>query len=161
MTEYRDEDWPEAPDSEQPDPKRGKYLLSFLRSRKVERFNRNKIELDFSIIEPREYEKKTVKMYFAMPKDGPISPDSKYFDVWCLANGRRPERGDRMTPHVFQGYWWAELAYTKKKATRDGSLRKLEEGERGRVIVERLIEREAGGPVLSSRRGSKGTPRMR
>lgn len=160
MTEYRDEDWPEAPDSEHPDPERGKYLLSFVRSRKIERFNRNKIELDFVIIKPIEYEKKTVKMYFAMPDDGPISPDSKYFDVWCKANGGRPKRGDRMTPHVFHGYWWAELGYTKKKAGRDGKLRKLEEGERGRVIIMSLIEREAGAPILSSRRGSKLTPRM-
>ena len=155
MAEYRDEDWPEAPDFEQPDPEKGKYLLSFMRSRKIERFSRQKIELDFVIIKPREYEKKTVKMYFALPSDGPISPESKYFGAWCQANGGPPKRGDRMTPYVFHGYWWAELGYTQRKATREGKLRKLEEGEKGRVIVSKLIEREAGAPLVSARRSQR------
>ncbi len=158
MTEYQDEDWPEAPDHEQPPS--GKYLLSYARSRRVVRFNRNKIEMDFVIVEPARWAKKVVTMYFAAPDSGPISPSSKYFEVWCLAHGGKPKRGDRMTPQVFHGYWWAELGHTKRKAGRDGKLRELEAYELPRLVVLSLIERAAGAPLLSSRRGSKGTPRM-
>ncbi len=115
MADYRDDEWPAAPDPEEAPA--WKYFLRFIRGRKLERFGNHKIEMKFEVVEPAQWAKKIVKRYFAAPKDGPISQDSTYFDSWCLANGSRPKRGDRMTPQVFHGYWWAKTGHTKKKAT--------------------------------------------
>lgn len=159
MVEYRDDEWPAAPDPDEPPA--GKYLLGFIRGRKLERFGNHKIELEFEIIEPVQWAKKVLKMYFAAPKEGPISQDSKYFENWRLANGGPPKRGDRMTPQVFHGYWWAEAGHTKKKATRDGRLVELKEHETGRLVVVKLLERAAGSaPRATSRRGGKSNLRM-
>jgi hypothetical protein len=60
-----------------------------------------------------------------------------------------------MSPRAFEGYWSAELTRTKQK-TDNGEkkgIRKLREGEQGRVIVGRLIERLAGAPASSKDHG--------
>jgi len=158
MAEYRDDDWPMAPDPDQ--PKAGKdYIISFVRAKRVERFGgRHKIELHFVILEPVRWAKKPVVMYFAVPADGPPSDISKYYEFWCKANKGVPQRGDRMTPLVFHGYWKAELGHTKKRMGRDGRLRELGAKEVGRVIVLDLIERVAGAPRAAVKRGMRSNP---
>lgn len=147
-----EDQWPIAPDPEEPEP--GKYLIAYLRARCIERFSRRDIEVDFEIVEPVRWAKKVVKLYFPTPLETAPSPASKYYQAWCFANDGRPERGDRMTPHVFAGYWRAELTRTQRTTTRSGGIRKLEAGEKGRIRVDHLIERVAGSaPRASSRRG--------
>lgn len=155
MAIERDE-WPVAPDPEEPPP--GKYLIAYLRGRCVERFSRRDIEVDFEIIEPARWAKKVVKLYFPTPLETSPSPASKYYQAWCMANGGRPQRGDRMTTHVFTGYWHAELGRTKRTTTRSGGVRQLADHELGRIRVDHLIERAAGAaPRATSRRGGKST----
>ena len=144
--------WPGAPNSDQPPP--GKYVVSYVRGRVVWRFDRRVAELDFSIIEPVEWEKWVVTMYCSLPLDGPASPRSKYYEVWTLANGGRPKRRDRMTPHVFSGYWIAEVGETRRATTRDG-IRELAQDERGMAVVLSLIERAAGAPEMTTRVGNR------
>jgi hypothetical protein len=157
MTGYRDSDWPEAPGE---DPPAGRYLIAFIRGRRLERYGNQKIELDFEIVEPAQWAKRIIKMYFAAPKEGPMSQDSKYFENWRLANGGPPKRGDRMTPQVFHGYWQAEAGYTQKKAGREGRLVDLKADETGRLVIVRLLAREAGAAASPSRRGGKSNLRM-
>ncbi len=108
------DNWPIAPDPEQPPP--GKYIIAYQRARSVERFCRLNIELIFIIVEPQQWEKKVVKKYYAFPVDEPLGLESYDYRDWCLANGgNRPKRNDRMTPRVFSGYWHAELGLIKQK----------------------------------------------
>jgi len=148
--------WPTAPDPEEPGP--GKAVISFVRGRMVERFCRNNIELDFTIVEPIRWANKTVRMYFPIPFNEPPSLDCKYYKAWVLANnGVIPKRGDRMTSRVFQGYWLAELVQTKQKSKTDGGgVRELEPSEVGRTIVGNLLARAAGAPRASASR--RATP---
>jgi hypothetical protein len=159
MADYRDDDWPIAPDPEQPDPGKN-YVISFVRAKKAERFGgRHKIELHFVIIEPVRWAKKMVIMYFAVPAEGPPSTISKYYEFWCKANkGKAPERNDRMTPLVFHGYWKAELGHTKRRMGRDGKLREIGENEVGRLVILNLIERTAGAPRAPLKRGVRSNP---
>jgi len=138
-----DFNWPVAPDPEPPPP--GKYTVSYLRARLVEnRFNRNTIELHFTVVEPAKWAGKTVKKYYALPIDEPPGLDSNYYHDWCRANESPPKRHDRMSPIVFRGYWHAELGLTKQRAKRGGGVRELKDGEHGRVVIENLIERATG-----------------
>ena len=152
-----DDEWPTAPDPEEPPP--GKYLIAYLRGRSIERFGRRDIEVDFEIIEPIRWAKKVVKMYFPVPPEGPPSRASKYYQAWIQANGAPPKRGDRMSPRVFEGYWHAELDRTKRTTTRNGGIRRLTDGETGRIRVEHLIERAAGAPARAPfGKGKASTP---
>ncbi len=159
MSDYRDDDWPVAPDPDKPKP--GIYEVAYLRSRIVERFKRRVIEIDFEIIESGQWAKKIVKLYFSIPLTGSPSEVSKYYLAWCKASGGTPKRGDRMTPHVFAGYWRAKLGLSERVTTAGGGIRKLEKekGEVGRIRIDHLIERVAGSaPRASSRRGKALPP---
>lgn len=140
-----DFDWPVAPDPEPPPI--GKCTLGYFRAQCVERFARRIIEVLFKIIEPTDHAGKIVKKYYSIPMNEPPGLESNYYRDWTLANGVPPRRNDRMTPHVFKGYWHAELGQTKQRAVRDkgkGGVRPLRDGEVGRIVVENLIERIAG-----------------
>lgn len=150
VTNDQDTEWPVAPDPEQPPA--GEYTISFFKSRKVGRFGRDNIELEFKIADPGQWIGKTVPMYFPLPSNGPVGLGSKYYEAWCLAKGGKPKRDDRMTPQVFHGYWKARLGSTKKKATSDGKLREFRGNEIGRTIVLELIERVAGSGNSSTKK---------
>jgi hypothetical protein len=137
--------WPVAPDPEEPPP--GKYILAYQRARSIERFSRHCIELIFIIVEPQRWEKKVVKKYYALPVDEPLGLESNYYRDWRMANnGHPPKRKDRMNPHVFSGYWHAELGLTKQKSLASGGVRDLKDGELGRIVVRTLLDRAAGAP---------------
>ncbi len=139
--------WPEAPSPEQPPP--GTCTVAYRRARIVERFNRMVAELTFEIADPGKWTGELVTMYCALPKSGPAPRQSKFYQQWTLANGKPPNRRDRMSPRVFAGYWIARLGRTKQVMTQTDEgyeRRALAEGEAGETVVEQLLERSAGGP---------------
>lgn len=138
-----EQEWPLAPDPEQPPV--GKYLVAYQRARMVSRFaNRKTIELHFSIVEPGKWLNTVLVMYCSTPLDGFPGRNSKYVTMWNLANGGPGKRRDRMTPRIFEGYWYAEVDHTRRIMVKDG-IRKLESNETGTAIIVELIERATGG----------------
>lgn len=125
-----DDEWPLAPEPDQPPP--GKALIAYRRARIVRRFDRRVAEIEFSIIEPIDWQGFRVVLYCALPAEGPARRAGKFYALWTMANGASPNRRDRMSPRVFAGYWWAEL-----ERSREGQ---------GNTHVGCLIERAAGGP---------------
>ena len=143
-----DEDqWPLAPDVEQPPP--GRYVVAYRRARIVDRFgDRWTIELHFSIVEPSAWLNFEIILYCSTPKDALLGKRSKYYELWTLANGAPPKRRDRMTPSVFDGWWHAKIVHTcrrmEKKGMKNG-IRELKPTETATAVIETLVERAVGG----------------
>ncbi len=141
-----EEQWPLAPDLEQPPP--GKYVVAYRRARLVDRFpDRYTIELHFAIVEPPKWLDFPIIMYSSSPKGARLGKRSKYYEVWTLANGGPPKRRDRMTPTVFAGWWNAEVVHTRRRMEKKGmknGIRELKPTETPTAVIETLIERAAG-----------------
>jgi hypothetical protein len=139
-----DQQWPCAPDPNDRQPPAGKYLAAYVGSNLVARFDRRVLEQVMEIVEPANWAKIRLTRYYGIPKHAPPSIHSEYYKAWVLANGKPPRRNDRMSPSVFQGWWQIEVRHTKRRSTRNGC-RELETHESGVAVVDRLIERVAGG----------------
>ncbi len=152
MVSPSDGDWPVAPDPD--DVPAGKALVAFKQACVKVRFGRRVAELTFTIVEPVAFTGRVVRLFASLPDEGSISTASKYYLVWCLANGQPPGRRDRMSPLVFRGYWWVELVRTRRTTIREG-IRDLSPDEPGRTVIGHLIERAAGAPGLPIKRRNR------
>jgi len=128
----RESDWPLAGATKEDLPD-GIYVVGYSHSGKCNYFEQHKIVLKFKIVSPSSSMGIEVALFATLPKQGKISPASKYYKLWCKANRGEPGRSDRMTPRVFHGYWRVRIEWSKPTKHRHGMPR----------IVE-LIEREAG-----------------
>ena len=114
----------------------GPYLVSYDDWEKHTYWHQLKIRLDFKIVDPVALRGIIVSLFATCT----LSPNkrhsraSKYYQLWVQANGGPPQHGQRMTPTVFEGYWYAEVAWGRNKA-----------GEPTIPKIEKLIERVAGG----------------
>jgi hypothetical protein len=85
---------------------KGIYTVSFLRAEKEYLWGREKIFLWFQIMDFGEFQGE--KLYLACnapkkAKKGKVATSSKYYQLWVLAAGRRPDRYDRMSTKIFRG----------------------------------------------------------
>jgi hypothetical protein len=114
----------------------GDYLVSYRTWEKRSYWNQLKIRLDFVIVEPVALRGMIVSLYCTctLNPNKRHSRASKYYQLWVQAHGSPPQRGQRMTPSVFEGYWNVEVAWGRTKT-----------GEPSIPKIEKLIERVAGG----------------
>jgi len=125
-------DWPLAPPSESDLPA-GKYVAAYVKYARGTWFKQQKIQLTFKIVEPTQFAGIVVPLFATFEKK--ISRACKYYGLWVKANGRLPQRKDRMSPSVFGGYWYVHIEWSKP-------------GKVGHAIplVTELLERVVGGP---------------
>lgn len=116
----------------------GKYLVSYKTWEKRPYFSQLKIRLDFVIVEPAAFAGIIVSLYCTctLNPNKRHSRASKYYQFWVQANGGPPQRGQRMTPSIFKGYWYVELGWGCTKT-----------GELTIPKIDALLERVAGGAV--------------
>ena len=116
----------------------GRYLVSYRTCDKHYNYNQYKIRLDFVIIEPAAHLGTIVSLFctFELNPNKRHSRASKYYKLWVQANGGPPQRGQRMTPSVFEGYWHVEVTWGMKA------------GVPTIPKIETLLERVAGGPAV-------------
>jgi hypothetical protein len=114
----------------------GKYLVSYRTWEKRSYWNQLKIRLDFVIVEPAAFAGLVVSLYATctLNPNKRHSRASKYYQLWVQAHEGPPQRGQRMTPSVFEGYWTVEVAWGRTKT-----------GEPTIPKIEQLLERVAGG----------------
>ena len=117
----------------------GNYLVSYRTWEKMSYWGQSKIRLDFVIVEPTAYLGLLVSLYCTctLNPNKRHSRASKYYQLWVQANGGPPQRGQRMTPSIFQGYWDVAVAWGRNKT-----------GEPTIPKIEKLLERVAGGPAV-------------
>ena len=130
----RDADWPLAPFTPEDFPA-GFYLASYREAEQGTWFRQEKIRLVFEIIEPVAFATLLVSLFATLKRGGRRpSIDSKYYRLWVQANGGPPQRGQRMTPRVFRGYWQIRVDWGRRQT-----------GEPSTPKVAELLERVAGG----------------
>lgn len=118
----------------------GTYLVSYRTWEKRAYWHQQKIRLDFVIIQPAAFAGVIVSLFCTCT----LSPNkrhsraSKYYQLWVQANGGPPQRGQRMTPSVFSGWWNVHVGWGQDRKTGEPSIPK----------IDALIEKVAGGPVL-------------
>jgi hypothetical protein len=114
------------------------YIGSFRGAELKEYFTWPKLRLDFALIEPADVASMIVSLYVnakGFARQRRPSRRSKFYQLWVLANGGPPVRGQRMSMSVFDGYW--------RLAIRWGMVN----GEPTTPCVDTLLERVAGGPA--------------
>jgi len=129
-------DWPIAPLTPEDLPA-GLYLVSYRTWEQKPYFGQPKVRLEFVIIEPAAFAGLLVSL-FATCKEDPnrrSSRASKFYQLWVWANGGPPQRGQRMTPNIFRGYWQVRVDWGHDKKTGAPTI----------PLVAKLLERVAGG----------------
>lgn len=128
-------DWPLGPLTPEEFPN-GVYVASYRDWVRKSYFGQPKIRLDFEIVEP-PHDGVLLSLFATLTPDQNRRPSraAKYFQLWVKANGGPPQRGQRMSPSVFAGYWKVKIEWSRNKKT----------GELTMPIITELIERVAGG----------------
>lgn len=148
--EEHEPDWPLAPNPTEPPA--GKYIVAYQHYRWAKRYaDRNTLELHFVVVEPSAWKGTPLTLYCPIPLNGLPGKRSKYVTLWTLANEGKPApRRSRMAASIFKGYWVAEVTHTQQRMVTDGGklkggVQKLGPEETGIAVINRLIERAAGG----------------
>lgn len=100
-------------------------------------FEQDKVRLDFEIIEPVACAGLFVPLFMndtRLNRNRRPSRRSKFYALWEMANGGPPNRGQRMSMKVFEGYWRLRVRWG------------LVKGSPSTPVVDALLERTAGGP---------------
>lgn len=101
-------------------------------------FDQPKLRLDFEIIEPPSCATLIVPLFVTdnrPDRNRRPSKRSNFYKLWVWVNGGPPTRGQRMTMHIFEGYWRLRIRWGRVK------------GEPSTPCVDALLERVAGGPT--------------
>jgi hypothetical protein len=118
----------------------GIYLASYRTHKYKPYWEQEKIVLEYVIVEPAAYAGLFVSLYMTCKEDHNKRPSkqSNYYKLWVRVNGGPPQRGQRMTPSIFRGYWNVVVGWGEDKKTKEPTIPKIVE----------LIERVAGGPAV-------------
>ncbi len=84
----------------------GKYTVGFLRAERKWLWGREKIFLWFQILDCGDFQGEELYLACNAPikrKRGKMPSSNKYYQLWVLSAGRKPDRFDRMSTKVFQG----------------------------------------------------------
>lgn len=135
MTRDRGTTWPLGPLTPEDLPA-GLYLASYRTWERKPYFGQPKIRLEFVIIEPVAFAGLLVSFFATCKEDRNRRPSrrSKYYQLWVRVHGGPPQRGQRMTPSIFRGYWQIRVDWGRSTT-----------GEPTTPIVVDLLERVAGG----------------
>ena len=128
--------WPLGPLTPEDLPA-GLYLASYRTYERRSYFGQPKIRLEFVIVEPTPYAGLVVSLYATCKQDRNQRPSrlGKYYQLWVRVHGSPPQRGQRMTPNIFQGYWQIRVDWGRDKETNQPTT----------PYVAELIEYVAGG----------------
>ena len=115
----------------------GIYLASYHGWERKSYFGQPKIRLDFVIIEPVACAGLVVSLYATCKQDRNHRPSrlGKYYQLWVRVHGGPPQRGQRMTPSIFAGYWQVQVDWGRDKETAHPTT----------PYIKDLLERVAGG----------------
>lgn len=127
----RERAWPIAPPSPSDFPE-GQYVVAYRGAQRGQWFGQEKVRLLFEVVDPASCTGFQVPLFATL--NAQSSPRSKYFALWVKAKGSWPDRGDRMSPLVFRGYWLVRIAWITPK-----------NGGHPMPQVIELLERVAGG----------------
>ena len=132
----QDTGWPIAPLTHEDLPP-GIYVVAYRGCERKPYYQQSKIRLEFEIVEPAALAGERVSLYATCPanRNTRCSRAAKYYQLWVKAHGRPPQRGQRMSPSVFRGYWQVRIEWGKDKET----------GGPSTPCIADLIERVAGG----------------
>jgi hypothetical protein len=86
---------PAIPDGDQ-------YQVVFTKAETKSQWGQQKIFLWFKMITPGNWISESFYMVCTVPPNCRWTPSCKYWRVWVLANGTRPNRRDRMSTAVFR-----------------------------------------------------------
>lgn len=81
---------------------------------------------------------------FRLPPHGHMRPSSRYYRAWTLATGRKPIRGDRLSPRVFLRRAFRVMVRTVRT---DRQQRPLTP-QNYYSIIDTILAAETGGPTL-------------
>jgi hypothetical protein len=135
----RGTNWPLGPLTEEDLPP-GIYLVSYHGWERKSYFGQPKIRLDFVIVEPVACAGLVVSLYATCKHDRNQRPSrlGKYYQLWVRVHGSPPQRGQRMTPSIFYGYWQVRVDWGRDKETNQPTT----------PYVAELLEHVAGGGAV-------------
>ena len=127
--------WPLGPLTPEDLPT-GNYVASYKTYERRPYYGQPKIRLEYEIVEPVMYAGLLVSLYATCKQDRNQRPSrlSKYYQLWVRVHGAPPQRGERMTPSVFAGYWRVQVNWGCDKET----------GQLTTPYVAELLEKVAG-----------------
>ena len=102
---------------------------------------RVKLFMTFEIVSPLEHLGIRLFMCCNIPEKKKWTIGYKFFRLWTLAAGRRPERRDRLSTSVFRGKYFIGRVRTVERSSKDTE---RPEGARYSILDE-LLSIEAGG----------------
>ena len=130
-------EWPLGPLTPEDLPEGDDYIGAYREHELKSYFDQLKLRLDFELIDPSAYAHMIVSLFVnatGLDRRQRPSRRSKFYQLWVLANGGPPKRGQYMSPRVFEGYWQLRIRWG------------LVKGEPTIPVVDALLQRVVGGP---------------
>ena len=119
----------------------GVYSVMYRSHERRKMFEREMLMLTFEVIEAGDFHGTKLFMIANLPKNGRWSVGSKFVQCWIVAQGKRPDRYDRLNPSVFK-----RKAFLAKVATVKKNILGLPRHEAARYSkIQTLISLAAGG----------------
>lgn len=118
----------------------GTYEVAFVKAMKSDFKMRPLLYLTFEVCAPDQY-RGVCLLLVCNIRQGRFTESCKYWQAWCLASGRRPIRGDRMSTNIFKNKRYLarvrDVVTTWQQAPRPEHLRYS--------VIDCLLKRTAGG----------------
>ena len=119
----------------------GIYLVTYRGYEPRKMFEREMLMLTFEVIEAGDFRGTKLFMIANLPRNGRWSVGSKFVQWWIVAQGKRPDRYDRLGPSVFK-----KKAFLAKVSTVKKNILGLPRHEAARYSkIQTLISLAAGG----------------
>lgn len=99
-------------------PNGDQYELVFLCAERVHQWGQPKLFLRFKMLTPGDWVGQEFFMACNVAPSGKWGPSSKYWLMWVLAAGRRPNRADRMSTAIFKNKVFRARMRTVKKTSK-------------------------------------------
>ncbi len=93
----------------------GVYLVMYQSHERRKMFGRDMLILSFEVIEAGHFHGTKLFMIANLPKNGRWPFGSKFVQCWIVAQGKRPDRFDRLSPSVFKRKAFLAKVSTVKK----------------------------------------------
>ncbi len=121
----------------------GEYTVSFLRAEKKWLWgSRLKLFLHFEIVHPADAAGSRLFMAANVPPKNRWTIGHKFYRVWVLATGHRPQRRTRLSTEVFRNKYFLARVKTVEKTAKDTKRPAAAQYS----IIDELLEVVAGCP---------------
>lgn len=122
-------------------PEGDDYEASYVRCEKGNVKGDEKLFIHFKLLTPGPWFGETFFMSCKVVRNGKWTPGSKFYAMWTLANGKQPNRADRMSTRVFRG----KIFRVRIQTVTNTAEQKARPPELRYSVIRELLELKTGG----------------